>query len=132
MSTVLLMPMQTPLDFNMTENNVIRRRRSSSSADTGDSGLPAKILTASHLSTLRYLVSDKKITGCAQGFATLLLLTQDSMMKSKSVICQLLLRIPSTICKCVFFVCFNLLLCRSKIINTILHFYLSCISLSGK
>ncbi|KAE8294091.1 hypothetical protein D5F01_LYC07038 [Larimichthys crocea] len=61
-TTVLLMPMQTPLDFNMTENNVIRRRRSSSSADTGDSGLPAKILTASHLSTLRYLVSDKKIT----------------------------------------------------------------------
>lgn len=62
--TVLPMQLQMPQDTNMTEVNV-RRRRSSSSADIEDSVLPPKILTASHLSSLRDLVSDKKITGCA-------------------------------------------------------------------
>lgn len=64
-STALPMPPQIPRDTNMTENSVRRRRRSSSSADTEDSVLPPNILTASHLSSLRDLVSDKKITGCA-------------------------------------------------------------------
>ncbi|KAK5869806.1 hypothetical protein PBY51_024496 [Eleginops maclovinus] len=45
----------------MTENNV-RRRKSSSSADTGDITLPLKFLTDYHLSALRQLTSDKKIT----------------------------------------------------------------------
>ncbi|KAI9517324.1 hypothetical protein NQZ68_004541 [Dissostichus eleginoides] len=56
-----VVPMLTPNDTDMTENNV-RRRRSSSSADTEDSALPLKFLTATHLSALRHLMSDKKIT----------------------------------------------------------------------
>lgn len=62
-STDLSVPLQTPRDTNMIENNVSRRRRSSSSNDTDDSALPPKFLTAAHLSSLRDLVSDKKITG---------------------------------------------------------------------
>ncbi|XP_034092313.1 uncharacterized protein LOC117559732 isoform X3 [Gymnodraco acuticeps] len=56
-----VIPMLTPNDTDMTENNV-RRRRSSSSADTEDSALPLKFLTATHLSALRHLISDEKIT----------------------------------------------------------------------
>ncbi|KAG7514480.1 hypothetical protein JOB18_034805 [Solea senegalensis] len=44
---------------NLTENHV-RRRRSSDMVESAD--LPPNILTASHLSSLRDLVSDKKIT----------------------------------------------------------------------
>lgn len=58
------LPMQIQYDTNLTENNV-RRRRSLASADSADSVVPLNILTASHLSDLRDLVSDKKITGCA-------------------------------------------------------------------
>lgn len=63
-STVLSVPLQIPHNSNMTENKVRRRRRrSSSSADAEYSVLPPKILTASHLSSLRDLVSTKKTTG---------------------------------------------------------------------
>ncbi|XP_024910043.1 uncharacterized protein LOC103393728 isoform X2 [Cynoglossus semilaevis] len=45
---------------NLTENNVQRRRRRST--DTTPGTLPLNILTSDHLSVLRTLVSDKKIT----------------------------------------------------------------------
>ncbi|GAA6234191.1 uncharacterized protein LOC117760570 [Lates japonicus] len=60
-SFTTVLPMQIQYDTNLTENNV-HRRRSSASADSADSVVPPNILTASHLSALRDLVSDKKIT----------------------------------------------------------------------
>ncbi|CAB1446222.1 unnamed protein product [Pleuronectes platessa] len=56
--------LQIQYDTNMTENYVHRRRRSSSSGsdDAEHSELPRNLLTTSHLSTLRDLLSDKKIS----------------------------------------------------------------------
>lgn len=62
LSTASPVPLQIPSDSNMTQLNV-RRKRSSASAATKDTVLPSNILTTSHLSALRDLVSEKKISG---------------------------------------------------------------------
>lgn len=59
----MIVPLQIPHDTNITEYNgrKISTRSVLESADAGDS---VKILKASRLSSLRDLISDKRITGC--------------------------------------------------------------------
>lgn len=86
LSTMWPVPLQISSDSNVTEMNV-HGKRSLASAASEDFVLPSKILTTSHLSALRDLVSDKKISGlCNINYTTSLNSFQHDAIKN--IICE--------------------------------------------
>lgn len=85
-------------EANMTEGSI--RGRSSSFTDSEQPVLPPNILTASHLSSLRELLSDQTITGCAV-FHFYHTCSLNSRHQNIIESCLLTAVRPSINCKCV-------------------------------